>query len=101
MKKSSDLFAQAGLENISDEAKAEILAKVGQLAQRRILLRVTEEMDTKQREDFEKFLDEKGDKPDEVEDYLRKNIPHIDKLVEDEIEKTREEIFGQMKELGL
>lgn len=101
MEKNNDLSSQLGLGDLSEEDRAGILAKAGQLVQRKILLRIEKEMSEEEREKFEKFLEEKGDNPDEVEKYLRENVPNIDEITKEEIEETRKDILGQMEELGL
>ena len=94
----NDVLAQLGLGNISDEKKAEIISKISELAQKRIILRVTEEMSEDQRENFEKFLEAEED-PAKIENYIRENIPNIDSIIEEEMSLLKNDVLSQMKEI--
>jgi len=94
----NDVLAQLGLGNISDEKKAEIISKISELAQKRIILRVTEEMSEDQRENFEKFLETEED-PAKIENYIRENIPNIDSIIEEEMSLLKNDVLSQMKEI--
>ena len=94
----NDVLAQLGLGSISDEKKAEIISKISELAQKRIILRVTEEMSEDQRENFEKFLETEED-PAKIENYIRENIPNIDSIIEEEMSLLKNDVLSQMKEI--
>ena len=94
----NDVLAQLGLGNIPDEKKAEIISKISELAQKRIILRVTEEMSEDQRENFEKFLETEED-PAKIENYIRENIPNIDSIIEEEMSLLKNDVLSQMKEI--
>jgi len=94
----NDILAQLGLGNIPDEKKAEIISKISELARKRIILRVTEEMSEDQRENFEKFLETEED-PTKIEAYIRENIPNIDSIIEEEMSLLKNDVLSQMKEI--
>ena len=94
----NDILDQPGLGNIPDEKKAEIISKISELAQKRIILRVTEEMSEDQRENFEKFLETEED-PAKIENYIRENIPNIDSIIEEEMSLLKNDVLSQMKEI--
>ena len=99
--KKDKLFGRIDLENLPEEERAEILTKAGQLIQKKILLRIEEEMSDEEKKKLEEFLEEEGEDPEKVENYLRENIPNLDEIIKEEIEETRKDILGQMEELGL
>lgn len=101
MEENNNLSSQLDLSNLSEENRAKILTKTGELLKKRILLRIEEEMNEKQMNEFQKLLEERGDDPNKIEEYLRENIPNIDEITKEEVEKTREAIFDQVKELKL
>lgn len=83
-----NIIALLGLESLSDEEKAEMITKMSELVQKRVLLRVMELLSN---EDQNKMAQmEQGD-PALLVAFVAEKVPNFDTIVKEEIVKIKEE----------
>jgi len=91
--KLNKIFEELKIENLSDEEKADFLARAGELLQKRILLRIIDSMNEKEQEEFEKFL-EKETNQEKINQYLEEKVPNLEEIIKEETEAMRKDILG-------
>lgn len=81
--KDKDLIDELGLSKLPKKDKDEIYQRMVELLSQRILLK---SMDELSKEDKDRLVEmiEKGTKQAEVQNFMSKKIPNMDKLIEDE-----------------
>jgi len=85
-----NLIKELGLESLPPERQMEIVLGIGRVIQQNVILRILDELPEKDKEDFDKFLKEERNE-EEITKFLEKRIPNLDDIVNEEIEKFREE----------
>jgi len=93
---SDDIFAVMGAGNIPDEDKGALLAKMLQVVQTRVLLKILDSLSDKEDSELNAIAD-RGD-AEELEQFLRTHVPNYDQLFEDEAKLLRQELvieFGK------
>ncbi len=92
-----DLFSELHLETFSEEERQRFIADVGELLQKRVLLRIAQDMKEEDKEEFEKFLEDENTTPEQVNDYLREKFPNIDEIIGEEIEAIKKDFLSVME----
>lgn len=95
----NDLIKELGLEDLPSEEQVEIVLKIGRIIQQNIILRVLDEMKEEDKDEFDKFLGEKGDDQEAITEFLRSKIPNLDDIVNEEIEKFKTEKINFLQEI--
>ena len=65
---------------------------MAEVVQKRLTLRMLDEMSEQNKKEFEKVLDSS---PDKVSDFLQKVFPNFLELVQEEVIKLKEELVGR------
>ena len=86
-----NIVKELGLENLPEDRKMEILLGIGRIIQQNVILRILDKLPEEDKKDFDKLLEKKGDKEEEILKFLQKKIPSLDKIVNEEIEKFKTE----------
>lgn len=87
------------LQKLPESQQIKILEGVGQVVYEAVFMRVMEELDEKGQKEFTAAL-ERAKTPDEVISYLTENVPKFDQLVQEEVEKFREDSAQFLEKLG-
>ena|SRR3989338_8023341 len=91
-----NIIAALGLQSLALEKKQEVLEKLVELVQKRIMLRV---MDGLSREDGEKMSGlEKN--PMEMLAFIAEKFPNFEEIVKEEVEKVKEEALAAAEQAG-
>jgi len=85
-----NIIALLGLESLSTEEKIQMLDKMSLLVQKRVLLRV---MDQLQDEDADKN-DPLENNPEEMMGFIAERVPNFEALVEEEVMKLKTEMLN-------
>ena len=93
-----NIISALNLQALDDQKKIDLLDKMSEVIQKRLILRVLKEMDGENKKEFEKVLDSS---PDKVADFLQKVFPGFPKMVEEEIAKLKQELIEQFGEKDL
>lgn len=84
----TEFLTAIGIANASDETKATLIAGIEDLAQKRLVTRLSERLTDAQAEEFGAITDEK-----EAADWLSKNVPDFQQIVTDVLSEIRDEII--------
>ncbi|OGZ35878.1 MAG: hypothetical protein A3A94_01255 [Candidatus Portnoybacteria bacterium RIFCSPLOWO2_01_FULL_43_11] len=96
-----NLISQLGLDDLPQEKKIELIMKWGNLVQKDIIMRILRELPEKDKKELDELLAEKGENMEDIYKFLENKMPNLDDLVREEIEKFREEIKADAKQLGI
>lgn len=77
-------------EGLPDDKEQEILDKMFDLLQKRLLLRVAGDLDAQQKEKLDSLL--KQNDPKEITGFMEAHVPDIKNLLQEEIEKLKVEV---------
>ena len=90
-----NIIGLLGLEALPNEEKIALLERMTDIVQKRVLLRVMEELPVKE----QKKLAKMGKKqPEEIMAYIEQKMPNFEPLVEEEILKLKKEMINVAEE---
>ena len=92
----SNIIAELGLGSLSDEQKVALLNKMSDVIQKRLTLRVLDEMSEGDKKEFEKILEAEAGST-QTADFLQKVFPDFLQMVQEEIERLKKELITQFK----
>ena len=87
-----DLIEELGLENLSQEQQEKVLSDMGEIIQQRVMLRIIEQLSDRDKDEFVKRLEEKKDRTEEIENFIRAKVPEVDDIMMEEISAYKKEI---------
>lgn len=91
-----NIIGALGLGSLSPEKKQEVLSRLVELVQKRIMLRV---MDGLSKEDGEKMAElEKNSM--EMLAFIAEKFPNFEEIVKEEVEKVKEEALAAAEQVG-
>lgn len=96
-----NLLIELGLDSLPKEEQEELIIRIGEIIQERVIIRVLDELNEKDREEFDKILEEKGEEDDAVLNFLRLKILNLDQIVEEEVSGFRRESVELMKKVAV
>lgn len=91
----NNLVKTLGLEFLSEGQQNTLIGQIGEVLQKRIMLRVVDAMDEGIKEEFDNLLASVEGQPDaeeKVSAFLSEKIPNMQMLVDEEVEKVKEEV---------
>ncbi len=94
-----NIIVELGLQELSDERKIELLSKMSDLIQKRVLLKVIQSLSVADKEEFNRLLGKENDQ--ETYRFLIAKVPNIEEITEEEVGKFKEEIIEHVKSLNL
>ena len=94
-----NIIKDFGLDTLQENEQKEALLSIGRIIFQSVLMRVTEELDDKGKDEFEKLLSEKSDDEDAIMNFLRSKVSNLDEIVNGEIAKFKQESSEFMKKL--
>ena len=90
-----NLISALGLDSLPQEKKDELLIKISEVVQQRIILRVLSELSEEDRQAFDGVLSANDDEKSLA--FLQEKIPNFEAVVKHEIEKFRNEAMTKMQ----
>ena len=94
-----NLIKELGLDNLPSEKQMEILLDVGRIIQQNVVLRVLDELDEKDKSEFDKLLEEKTGDEEAILAFLRSKIKNLDEIVEEETAKFKKGSINLMENI--
>ena len=94
-----NLIKELGLDNLPSEKQMEILLDVGRIIQQNVVLRVLDELDEKDKGEFDKLLEEKSGDEEAILAFLRSKIKNLDEIVEEETAKFKKGSVNLMENI--
>lgn len=90
-----NIITALNLKSLPDERKARLLTKMAELAEKRLLLRVLEEMKD---EDADYFAKNVADKDEEAKaKFLQEKFPNFIEMMQEELVKAKNEVMAAGK----
>jgi diaminopimelate decarboxylase len=86
-----NIIKELGLENLPEERQMKIILGMGRIIQQNVILRVLDELKEEDKDEFDKFLAQKGDDQEAIFNFLQSKIPNLDSIINEEIEKFKKE----------
>lgn len=93
-----NIIVELGLQNLPEQRKIELLSKMSDLIQKRVLLRVIKSLSLKEKEEFDDMLGRENEQ--EIYQFLISRVPNIDEITDDEVIRFKEEIINHVKNLN-
>jgi len=84
-----NIIQELGLETLPQEKQEEIILKIGDIINQKILIRVLDEMSEDQKDLFEKFLADNKSNQGAIFEYLHSHIDGFDTMAREEIESFK------------
>jgi len=94
-----NIIEELGLSALPEERKKELLNKMGDLIQRRVLLRVIASLSAADKQEFSQFLSQEKD-TQAVYKFLLSKAPDIENITDNEIVKFKEEVLAHAASLS-
>ena len=94
-----DLVRELEIDQLPKEEQEKSLLQMGDIIQQRILLRVVEEFPENKKDELLKLTENKDASPDEFNKFVEENLPNIEEIVSDEVEKYKREALDFTKEV--
>jgi hypothetical protein len=91
-----NIITALGLEALDDAKKIALLDKMGDLVQKRLVLRLVEQMTEAEKNEFEK-LSEAESEPEKIAEFLQKCFPDFFAMAEEEVMRLKQELAGVVK----
>ena len=79
-----------GIDSLAKEKQQEAVERLSAIVYQNVMLRVLDILDEKQKDEFEKEI-EKNPDPENLFSWLADRIQNVDKIIEEEAQKLREE----------
>lgn len=92
-----NLIKELGLDVLPEEDQESALLTVGRIIFQSVLVRVIEQLNEKQKTDFEKLLGTNPDDEEAIYGFLQKEIPNLNDLVTEEVVKFKADAAEMMK----
>ena len=96
---SKNIITELGLENVPPKRMEEILLAFGEIIQGRINVRVLDELNDADKDEFDKLLGSKT-KPEKLDSFLKSKLPDLENLIGQVIAGTKQELVEKAKILG-
>jgi len=94
-----NIIVELGLQNLSQDRQLELLNKMSDLIQKRVLLRAIKSLSVEEKQEFDKILGKENEQ--EIYRYLIGKVPNIDEITDEEVIKFKEEVIGHVKKLNI
>lgn len=96
----TNLIEELGIDKLPKQEQEKVLMQIGEMIQRRVVMRLFEEMPEEKKEEFEKFSKENEKDPAKLIQFLEDNVEKSEELVKEEIGKAKKEILDTLGNLG-
>jgi hypothetical protein len=94
-----NIIKELGLDKLPEKEQEETLLNMGKIIFQSVLIRTMEELDDKGKDEFEKILSEKSNNEEAIMSFLRSKLPNLNKIVDDEVSKFKQESVDFMKKI--
>lgn len=92
----ANLFEELQLNELPLAEKEKILLDVGEIINKRILLRITEALPDERAEELETLLADYADQPEKIEIFFRQEIPNLEEIVQEEIADYKDTLLKRL-----
>jgi len=85
---------ELNLQALNDDKKIALIEKMSEIVQKRLTLRLLDEMSLEDQGKFEAILD---DSPEKASEFLQKVFPNFLEIAQEEVVKLKQELIGKFK----
>lgn len=93
-----NILIELGLQDLSQDRKLDLLGKMSDLIQKRVLLRAIKSLSVEEKQEFDRLLG--ANNPSELYRFLISKVPNIDQITDEEVISFKEEVIEQVKSLN-
>lgn len=93
-----NIIVELGLQDLPQDRKLDLLSKMSDLIQKRVLLRAIKSLAVADKQQFNDLLGK--DNEAEVYRFLIRKVPNIDEITEEEVVAFKEEVIEKVKNLN-
>lgn len=94
-----NILVELDLQDLPNERQLQLLGRMSDLIQKRVLLQAIKSLSVADKEEFDKLLGK--DDTQSVYRFLIAKVPNIDEITNDEVIKFKEEVINHVKNLNL
>lgn len=94
----TNIIGELGLEALPEERRVEIINKLTDLVQQRVMLHIAEKMSDTDAEELQKLMTEKGETDPAVMTFITEKIPGIPSVIRDELITVKKELIAHMNQ---
>jgi len=94
-----NIIVELGLQDLAEDRKIDLLSKMSDLIQKRVLLRAIKSLSVAEKEEFDMLLGKNN--PQDVYRFLISKVPNIDEITDEEVIAFKEEVVERVKSLNL
>ena len=87
-----NIISALGISSLPDDKKVALIDKMAELVEKRIILRLMQELPKKSHQEFEKIADE--DDKAKME-FLQKSFPNLAEIIQEEVVKVKKEVIAE------
>lgn len=91
----TDLFEELGIKNLSADEQLVFLEKIGDVIQKRLVIRFLKELGDEQKDRLESMIADQNQDFDAVARFLSAELPNYQEIVEEEIASYKKELVGR------
>ncbi len=88
----ANIIEVLGLEALPDERKIKMVQQMANLVQKRLMLRIMEQLTEEEKDEFEKILEGEDNIDLAVAEFIQNKVPNFDEMVKEEIVKVKKEL---------
>ncbi len=92
--KNTEFLTAIGINDASEDVKAKLIAGIENLAQERLITKISDKLTEQQAEEFGKLTDEQ-----QAADWLNKNMPEFPSMVTEVFEEIKNEILANKAQI--
>jgi len=95
-----NIIKDLGLDTLSEKEQEEALLKIGKIIFQSILIKVIEELDDNEIDNFTELLEKNPNDEKVILDFLQAKVPNFNELVNNEVANFKKESMDFMKEIS-
>jgi hypothetical protein len=92
-----DLIKELGIDKLNSEQKEKIITDIGEVIQKRIVIRIIEELPNEKQDEFQGLLNKAQENPELLDEFLKENIPDLEDMILEEIGEYKKGAVDFMK----
>lgn len=94
-----NIIKDLGIDTLPEKEQEEALLRVGKIIFQSVLIRVMEQLNANEKDQFTKLLTEKPDDERAILDFLKSKIPNLNEIVNEEVASLKKESLDFMKQI--
>lgn len=94
-----NIIKELDLDILPAREQEEALLRVGKIIFQSVLIRVMEQLNSKEKDKFTKLLTEKPDDEKAILDFLKSKIPNLNEIVNEEVASFKKESLDFIKKI--